>query len=85
MRNLSLTSTESIQTGTMCSWSCQIPAETSKPRQRPSLAQGAINVMEATGVDVILGVSGDPEAAALAYVACKLTTDPDAVKECGGC
>ncbi len=50
-----------------------------------TVAQGAINVMEAAGVNVVLGLSGDPAEAALAYAAGKLTTDPTAVKECGGC
>lgn len=50
-----------------------------------TVAQGAVNVMQAAGVDVVLGLSGDPAEAALAYAAGKLTTDPNAVKECGGC
>ena len=50
-----------------------------------TVAQGAVNVMKEAGVDVILGVSGDPRIAALNYAAGCLKHDEAAIKPCGGC
>lgn len=50
-----------------------------------TVAQGAVDVMNKGGVDVILGVSGDPTQAALNYAAGQLKTDDGAIKPCGGC
>lgn len=50
-----------------------------------TVAQGAVNVMKAGGVDVILGVSGDPRIAAENYAAGCLKHDEAAIKPCGGC
>ena len=50
-----------------------------------TVAQGAIDVMNEGGVDVVLGLSGDPRAAALDFAAGKLEHDPAAIKSCGHC
>lgn len=50
-----------------------------------TVSQGAVDVMNQGGVDVILGVSGDPRQAALDYAAGKLKTDESAIKPCAGC
>ncbi len=50
-----------------------------------TVGQGAVDVMKEAGVDVILGVSGDPRTAAKDYAAGKLSTDADAIKKCGNC
>lgn len=50
-----------------------------------TVAQGAIDVMNQAGVDVVLGLSGDPRQAALDFASGKLEHDPSAVKSCGHC